>query len=51
MIPYHDRQICVLPPAQAIAWLGPDQRNGILETPPAGTLAIKTMRKNGETLA
>jgi putative SOS response-associated peptidase YedK len=51
MIPYHDRQICVLPPAQAIAWLGPDQRNGILETPPAGTFAVKTMRKNGEALA
>jgi len=48
MQPYHDRQICVLPPDAGMHWLRLDQpTETILTAPPRGTLKVKTLRRDG----
>ena len=49
--PYHDRQICVLPPAEGMHWLKLDKPEaGLLRQLPRGTLQVQTLRRNGELL-
>lgn len=50
--PYHDRQIVTLRPDEGLDWLtlaGPATE--LLRAPPAGSLRVTTIRKNGVTLA
>ena len=52
LAPYHDRQVAVLPPREGLDWLtlarpAPD----ILRTPPAGSLEVATVRKDGRSLS
>jgi putative SOS response-associated peptidase YedK len=52
LAPYHDRQIVVLPPARGLDWLTLCRPAGeILRAPPAGSLAVATLRRDGLTLA
>jgi putative SOS response-associated peptidase YedK len=52
MQPYHDRQIVVLPPAAGIDWLTLARpATDILRAPPAGSLKVATVRKDGVPLA
>lgn len=49
--PYHDRQICVLPPDDGMAWLqltAPEKT--LLRPLPIGTLRVKTLRRDGEAV-
>jgi putative SOS response-associated peptidase YedK len=47
--PYHNRQIVVLPPSSGLDWLAkPDAK--LLAPAPAGTLQVKTTRKDGAIL-
>jgi len=49
--PYHDRQICILPPHSWMDWLHLARDAGELFQPlPAGTLEVKTLRKDGVAL-
>jgi putative SOS response-associated peptidase YedK len=46
--PYHDRQICVIPAAEGADWLTLSRLTKELLAPlPAGSLDIRTVRKNG----
>ncbi len=46
--PYHDRQVCVLPPGDGIAWLDLSKPEKELLSPaPRGTLLVRTLRKDG----
>lgn len=45
--PYHDRQICVITPAQGMDWLGYDHSERLLKPLPKGTLEVRTLRKDG----
>ena len=48
MEPYHDRQICVLPPDAGIHWLRLDKPEAALLKPPRkGTLEVRTLRRDG----
>ena len=52
ILPYHDRQICVLPPQDGMKWLTLSQpEHELLKAPPAGTLIAKTLRENGKDAA
>lgn len=49
--PYHDRQICILPPGDGLAWLrlsAPE--NTLLRPLPIGSLRVKTLRRDGVTI-
>jgi putative SOS response-associated peptidase YedK len=51
VLPYHDRQIVVLPPARGMDWLTLAQpERDILTALPRGTLNHSLLRKNGVTL-
>ncbi len=40
--PYHDRQVCVLAPGQALEWLDLTQAEGAVLRPlPAGSLSVR----------
>ena len=46
--PYHDRQICVLPPAAGIDWLKLDRaEDEILKAALKGALKVQTLRRDG----
>ena len=47
--PYHDRQICVMPPQDGLRWLE-DADHTVLRPLPKGTLSVNTLRKDGEIL-
>ena len=48
MEPYHDRQICVLSPAEGMHWLKLDKpHDAVLKVPPKGTLEVQTLRRDG----
>ena len=50
--PYHDRQICVLKPEAGMDWLRLTRmEKQLLKAPPKGSLAVKTLRENGEPTA
>jgi len=52
MEPYHDRQICVLPPEAGTDWLKLTKpESELLQPSPRGTLTVKTLRRDGELLA
>jgi putative SOS response-associated peptidase YedK len=52
LAPYHDRQIVVLAPRAGPDWLALSHPPAeILRAPPAGTLAVTTVRKDGRSLA
>jgi putative SOS response-associated peptidase YedK len=44
--PYHDRQICILEPQRGLDWLNLS-KPGLLAPLPNGSLAVKTLRKDG----
>jgi putative SOS response-associated peptidase YedK len=49
--PYHDRQICVLPPATGLHWLNLDlPERDILGAPPPGAFEVRTLRRDGVNL-
>jgi putative SOS response-associated peptidase YedK len=46
--PYHDRQIVTLAPSEGMAWLNLSQpEQAILRPSPAGSLQVRTLRKDG----
>jgi putative SOS response-associated peptidase YedK len=45
--PYHDRQICLLPPPFGLSWLRYEEPERLLRALPKGSLAVKTLRKDG----
>jgi putative SOS response-associated peptidase YedK len=48
LIPYHDRQICLLRPAQGLDWLRLSKpQDELLRPLPKGTLSVVTLRRNG----
>ncbi len=47
--PYHDRQICVVAPEDGERWVA-DADTKLLRPLPKGTLSVKTLRKDGETV-
>lgn len=50
--PYHDRQVVTLAPETGMDWLALSRPTGeLLRPPPAGTLAVRTLRKDGVDLA
>jgi putative SOS response-associated peptidase YedK len=50
--PFHDRQIVTLPPEAGPAWLSLSRPPGeILKAGPAGSLAVRTLRRDGVSLA
>lgn len=50
--PYHDRQIVTLPAAAGLEWLTLSRRQDeILRAPPAGSLQVTTIRRDGQDLA
>ena len=52
MEPFHDRQIVTLASDKGVDWLALKKAEAdILKRPPAGTLQVRTLRKNGETIA
>ena len=47
-MPYHDRQIVILPPADGPDWLTLGKPPGeVLRTLPAGALRVTTLRTDG----
>jgi putative SOS response-associated peptidase YedK len=49
--PYHDRQICVPPPATGLDWLTLSRpQPQLLKSLPAGSLQVRTLRRNGVIL-
>ena len=50
--PYHDRQICVLPPNGALEWLTlAKPESALLKPLPGGSLSVRTLRKDGEQVS
>ncbi|HEX4485419.1 MAG TPA: SOS response-associated peptidase family protein [Terriglobales bacterium] len=47
--PYHDRQICIIPPKLGIDWLLYDHPERLLKAPPTGTLGVKTLQRWGSS--
>ena len=51
ILPYHDRQICVLHPEAGMDWLRLSKpEKELLKAPPKGSLAVKTLRENGKSV-
>ena len=45
--PYHDRQICIIRPEFGTDWLQYRHPERLLRVPPAGSLEVTTLRKDG----
>jgi putative SOS response-associated peptidase YedK len=50
MKPYHDRQIVVLPPDKGMDWLALSPKAAPLKPLPAGSLAVQTLRRDGNAV-
>jgi putative SOS response-associated peptidase YedK len=50
LVPYHDRQICIIPPKLGMDWLTYDHPDRSLKAPQAGSLEVRTLRKDGVAL-
>lgn len=51
MKPYHDRQICLLRPANGMNWLTLARPEAeLLKAPPQGSLIARTLRENGKAI-
>jgi putative SOS response-associated peptidase YedK len=49
--PYHDRQVCILPPGHGITWLDLSKSEKELLAPaPRGTLLVQTLRRDGQSV-
>ncbi len=52
LLPYHDRQIVILPPTEGLDWLTLSRLQAeLFRPPPAGGLKITTVRKDGVAIA
>jgi putative SOS response-associated peptidase YedK len=52
LAPYHDRQIVILRPSAGLYWLNLSRPSSeLLLAPPAGSLRVTTVRKDGEMVA